>query len=105
MTNLKTCPTNVENTWEKRIVKILILNFLTPKRSKDRDETNRYNDQSENVPWSPLAFIKKNIPYLVSHLSERHPTIGVTIPSVICPARIAMGAADVLTTVCKKKRR
>lgn len=45
------------------------------------------------------------LPYLVLVRSEKYPTRGVAIPSAIWPANIADGAASVLTTLCKKKKR
>jgi hypothetical protein len=41
----------------------------------------------------------------VLNLSERTPTIGVAIPSQICPANRADAAASVSTTFLRKKNR
>ena len=41
-------------------------------------------------------------PILVFVLSDSNPTIGVMMPSVICPDRMAAGAASVTTTLVRK---
>jgi hypothetical protein len=45
------------------------------------------------------------LPNFVLVLSEKYPTSGVAIPSAICPANKAEGAAGVLTTLFKKKNK
>ncbi len=44
-------------------------------------------------------------PMGVLNLSESMPTIGVAIPSQICPESMAADAAGVITTLLRKKKR
>lgn len=62
-------------------------------------------DRLHTMEFFDLSLFVILLPYLVLVRSEKYPTMGVAIPSAICPANNAEGAAGVFTTRCKKKNR
>jgi hypothetical protein len=105
MADLKTSPTNIEQSRKNRIVKVLIEDCFASIRYKDGKKCQHYDDKSQSIPWSSLSYFIRYIPNLDVLLSERYPTIGVAIPSQSCPERSAVEAADVFTIVLRKKSR
>lgn len=60
MADLKTSPADVKQPWKDGVVEILMGYGLTSERPKDRQESEKDNDKSKQVPWCSLAYINKN---------------------------------------------
>ena len=84
MTNLQHRKTTaVDHTCNHVVPKLYI--FLSLEVIEDGNEGNGQQDKSDDIPWYSFPLLHRNIPILVSHLSDISPTRGVVMPSATCP--------------------